>query len=143
MMPTAQSKFAYSASFRTMNNHVFPFLFLSVLVLGASSSYAQTTITYTVDYTYDVQGRLEGATYGTETSIAYGYDATSNLISASIDAPGGVAAERRDGIPVQFELHGNYPNPFNPVTTIVFDLPETTSVAAELIDVLGRRVMVL
>jgi hypothetical protein len=41
------------------------------------------------------------------------------------------------------DLRGNYPNPFNPRTTIVFELPRTEPVALSVYDVRGRRVAVL
>ncbi len=44
-------------------------------------------------------------------------------------------------LPTEFTLKGNYPNPFNPSTTINFDLPATAEVSIEVIDMLGRRVM--
>jgi hypothetical protein len=40
-----------------------------------------------------------------------------------------------------FTLRGNYPNPFNPTTTIRCDLPEAAEVQVEIIDLLGRVVM--
>ena len=43
-------------------------------------------------------------------------------------------------LPAEFTLHGNYPNPFNPSTTIAFDLPETAEVTVQVIDLLGRQV---
>ena len=46
-------------------------------------------------------------------------------------------------LPTTFELLGNYPNPFNPSTTISFDLPQTAEVTVEIIDMLGRSVMTL
>lgn len=46
-------------------------------------------------------------------------------------------------LPKHFALHGNYPNPFTPATTIVFDLPEAAMVSIEILDVLGRRVRVV
>ena len=46
-------------------------------------------------------------------------------------------------LPTTFELLGNYPNPFNPSTTISFDLPQTAEVTIEIIDMLGRSVMTL
>ena len=44
-------------------------------------------------------------------------------------------------LPRQFVLHGNYPNPFNPSTTILMDLPADAKVTVELFDVLGRAVL--
>lgn len=43
-------------------------------------------------------------------------------------------------LPAVFALHGNYPNPFNPVTTVVFDLPEAADVRLQVFDALGRLV---
>ncbi len=43
-------------------------------------------------------------------------------------------------LPAAFALKGNYPNPFNPVTNIVFDLPEENVVNASVYDISGRKV---
>ena len=45
--------------------------------------------------------------------------------------------------PVDFGLTTNYPNPFNPSTTIRFDLPESAHVRLRVFDALGREVRVL
>ncbi len=47
------------------------------------------------------------------------------------------------GIPKKFYLSRNYPNPFNPVTKINFDLPERGRVELRLYDMLGREVAVI
>ncbi len=46
-------------------------------------------------------------------------------------------------LPTAFALHGNYPNPFNPSTTIRFDLPEAAGVSVTVYDLTGRVVMQL
>ncbi len=43
-------------------------------------------------------------------------------------------------IPEEFALHPAYPNPFNPITTIRFDLPEPAVVNLSIYDILGREV---
>ena len=44
-------------------------------------------------------------------------------------------------VPTQFALQGNYPNPFNPSTQVVFDLPEAGLIQVDVYDMLGRRVL--
>lgn len=46
-------------------------------------------------------------------------------------------------VPVRFKLNANYPNPFNPSTTISFDLPETSEISLEIYNSAGQRVRVL
>ncbi|NUO18874.1 choice-of-anchor D domain-containing protein [bacterium] len=49
-------------------------------------------------------------------------------------------ADEESLLPTEFKLHPPYPNPFNPTTTIAFDMPTTQSVALNLYDVSGRLV---
>jgi len=50
--------------------------------------------------------------------------------------------EDADELPTEVVLDPNYPNPFNPTTTIGFALPEAVAVQLEVFDVMGRRVAV-
>jgi hypothetical protein len=43
-------------------------------------------------------------------------------------------------IPKSFKLYNNYPNPFNPVTKIKFDLPINSSVLLKVYDITGKEV---
>lgn len=53
---------------------------------------------------------------------------------------GGTSAVGDEDIPTVLALNGNYPNPFNPMTKISFDLPRATDVRLEVFDVRGRLV---
>lgn len=46
-------------------------------------------------------------------------------------------------VPTMYELMQNFPNPFNPSTTIRFSLPQNTYATLKVYDVLGREVTVL
>ena len=45
-----------------------------------------------------------------------------------------------NGIPEEFVLHDNYPNPFNPTTQIRFDLPYNGDVQLIIYNMLGQKV---
>ena len=47
------------------------------------------------------------------------------------------------GIPEVFALYQSYPNPFNPITTLRYDLPEQAHVNITIYDMLGREVKTL
>jgi hypothetical protein len=57
------------------------------------------------------------------------------IVSAVEDEP--VAAIR------SFALHQNHPNPFNPETTIRFDLPATSDVSVKVFNLIGEEVLTL
>lgn len=51
------------------------------------------------------------------------------------------ANESGGALPTSFTLHGNYPNPFNPSTTITFALESPAVVGVDVFDLFGRRVL--
>lgn len=57
---------------------------------------------------------------------------------SSVDEPEAVS-----GVPDGFALRANYPNPFNPTTTIAFDLPQSVRVTLRVFDVQGREAAML
>jgi hypothetical protein len=53
-----------------------------------------------------------------------------------------VLAEYRE-IPGRFQLTQNFPNPFNPATTIVYQLPQSATISIHIFDILGKKVRTL
>ena len=54
-----------------------------------------------------------------------------------------IEAEQDAELPDDFVLHGNHPNPFNPSTSITFDLPASAEITVQVFDMQGRSVLAL
>ncbi len=54
-----------------------------------------------------------------------------------------IRIDRNASIPKEFKLFQNFPNPFNPSTTIQYSVKEATDVKLEVFNVLGQSVMIL
>lgn len=52
-------------------------------------------------------------------------------------------SENNSLLPVESKLYANYPNPFNPLTNIKYDLSKKMLVKLEVFDILGRNIAVL
>jgi hypothetical protein len=48
--------------------------------------------------------------------------------------------DKEEGIPTQFVVFPNYPNPFNPTTQIKFGLPQASEVSVVIYNLLGQKV---
>lgn len=48
-----------------------------------------------------------------------------------------------DRIPTEYNLNQNFPNPYNPITTIKYQIPEFSFVTLKVYDVLGNEVAIL
>ena len=70
---------------------------------------------------------------------------TQGVLAMTADVGGGVTLTDRPLalVPRSVELLANYPNPFNPATTISFLLPEAATVDLRVYDDLGREVALL
>ena len=65
--------------------------------------------------------------------------ATPGAANASV----ATSVDEFDDIPNAFNLKGNFPNPFNPTTTISYDLSTSGNVVLTVYDILGREVVTL
>ena len=75
----------------------------------------------------------------------YNRDLDDGEIAEVMDADLANTAVQRlpSSLPSTFSLGPNYPNPFNPRTSIRYELPERTHVQLDIYDVTGRRVRTL
>lgn len=69
-----------------------------------------------------------------------GFAAAAFVYMDSTNILTGVGKNNEQNLPSEFELLGNYPNPFNPATTIKFNVPFEGNVSMSVFDVLGRSV---
>jgi predicted GH43/DUF377 family glycosyl hydrolase len=79
---------------------------------------------------------LGGSEWGTY-SIGY---ATSTMLISDVS---GKPFNKNNKSPQEYALAENYPNPFNPTTTISYNLPESAHIKLTIYDQLGRHVRTL
>jgi subtilisin family serine protease len=51
--------------------------------------------------------------------------------------------EKITSVPKEYKLNNNYPNPFNPNTTLSYSIPEKAKVKIEIYNILGQKVITL
>ncbi|MBT3632620.1 MAG: T9SS type A sorting domain-containing protein [Candidatus Marinimicrobia bacterium] len=58
-------------------------------------------------------------------------------------AVGAVSVSSNEIVPLDYFLRPNYPNPFNPITTIKYELPEQSTIKLAIYDIRGQEVITL
>ncbi len=77
------------------------------------------------------------------TSLTWQADFRSRTGDIWENASGTIYFSTVPPMPVSYTLHQNFPNPFNPVTEIRYDLPDDVYVRLAVYDIRGREVTVL
>ena len=68
------------------------------------------------------------------------YPNAADVIRVTVNGGTAVSNDTFDEVPNEFVLHGNYPNPFNPTTTIRYEIATPGSVSLTVYNVLGQEV---
>jgi Bacterial Ig domain/Secretion system C-terminal sorting domain/CHRD domain len=115
---------------------------------GASSGSRSFTVAEAaVLYDRGSEGALGSISLGgifDQTFILVASDGAANSLGfKTVSLTRGLVTDAQNGLdlPNTFLLKGNYPNPFNPATSIQFDLPELADVDVVVLDMLGRTML--
>ncbi len=98
----------------------------------------QGTVMYATHYSFVDHDVNNGVNYRYRL-VAVNMSGQSGQVGEEVLATPDVDA----GLPVEYALHQSYPNPFNPTTSIRFDIPEASRVLLTVFDVNGRQVATL
>lgn len=74
-----------------------------------------------------------------DSTVALAYPSTFNIVNPIITGTGNNTSE----LPKEFKLYDNYPNPFNPTTSIKYDIANNAFVKLTVYDITGKEVETL
>ena len=90
-----------------------------------TNTFTDTDLEWDTEYFYRVSANVG---YYTD------YSNTASLTLESLDI------ESRNNLPMSFAVHQNFPNPFNPVTTLSYQLPKEGNVEVAIYNMVGKLV---
>lgn len=99
------------------------------------------TTTYTDTQVQVGSGKFDPKTYYHVKAIDTAGHTSSESSTASV--PTLLQKVLAGGMPQSYSIFPNYPNPFNPVTTIKYDLPEESSVTLKIYNMMGHEITTL
>ena len=121
--------------------------------LSATASYGKESIPVSFDNGYlrievsDFEEIEEGMDIDVTVSANNGMFAGYAVVTVGdgpVDITEPIALEKvRPELPTEYALHNNVPNPFNPTTTIKFDLPENSVCQLSIYNISGRQIKTL
>jgi hypothetical protein len=102
---------------------------VSIAAYGKTANKGDLGVSLVFRSTAEIENSYVEVTQGTLTDGSYGLNQVASL--------GSVAVQTR---PEVYGLNDNYPNPFNPETTIRYQLPDASDVRLEIYNVVGQVV---
>jgi hypothetical protein len=135
---------------------LFPAATFTFIITGAAAGDAWVEVPVFVDngewntVIVDVAALISGGqvdpTQPAQLGLQVVYDGTTQTVPIWLDnlttwGTGAITGVDDDAnLPIAFELYNNYPNPFNPATTIKYDIAKESKVSIKVYDILGKEV---
>jgi len=113
--------------------------YYSIYRKTATSEFSIVGYSTVPEFTDDAVFQTEVYTY-TVTATDFGLNESDRAVPLSLSA---TAVEEVVELPTEFALKPNYPNPFNPETTIEFALPKTSKVTLTIYNLTGQLIQEL
>jgi len=129
------------------NDSINYLVYAKVGVYPAEEIYDTTVTSVSITYQEILEGVFEGSPVNGAT-VRFNVKATDGIDTVDVTGENRVIYVNRyeylstegEGVPVEFALHENYPNPFNPTTTLRFDLPEVSNITLTIFNMLGQKI---
>ncbi len=123
-------------------------LYAQIGVYPADLIYDTTVTTLPLTYEEFLENVFEPFPMLSGVTVKFSVSATDGIDTVKVTGDDRVVYVNRyeylstesEGIPTEFALHENYPNPFNPTTTLRFDLPEVSDMTLTIYNMLGQKV---
>ncbi|MFL3025323.1 MAG: LamG-like jellyroll fold domain-containing protein [Candidatus Neomarinimicrobiota bacterium] len=122
-------------------------LFAQVGVYEQEEIWDTTSTKVQISYSEILEGVFEGQPINAAT-VRFVVKSTDGIDTVDVTGEDRVLYVNRydylstlnEGVPEKFALHENYPNPFNPSTTLRFDLPEVRDLTITIYNMIGQKV---
>ena len=123
-------------------------LYVKIGLLESEEIYDTTSTSIPITYQEFVDNVFEPFPMLPRVTVKFSVVATDGIDTVNVAGDDRVVFVNRyeylstegEGIPTEFALHENYPNPFNPTTTLRFDLPEVSNLTLTIYNMLGQKV---